>query len=125
VGQEKEKEEEVTPEMIVYLFIAGCFGILFKIVWDWLISLKKSNGTKEIYQSNGTKEIYQQRMNIFDNGIREICRQRMDMFDNEICRLYERLEKIEEKLETALDKINKKMDEKFELLIKMLTQDRS
>jgi len=49
----------------------------------------------------------------------------MDIFDNEIYKLYERLEKIEEKLEIALDKINKKIDEKFELLIKMLTQERS
>ena len=91
----------MTPEMIVYLFIAGCVGILFKIVWDWLVSLKKPN------------------------GVREVCKQRMDMFDDEIGRLYERLEKLEEKLEITLDKINKKMDEKFELLIKMLTQERS
>jgi len=91
----------VNPETIVYLLIAGCLGILFKIVWDWLVELKQPD------------------------NIREVCRQRMDMFDDEIGRLYERLEKIEEKLETALDKINKKMDEKFELLIKMLTQDRS
>ena len=106
----------MTSETIVYLLIAGVFGLLFKIVWDWLVSLKKSNEIKEINQ---------QRINMFDNGIKAVCKQRMDMFDDEICRLYERLEKIEEKLETALDKINKKMDEKFELLIKMLTQDRS
>jgi tetrahydromethanopterin S-methyltransferase subunit G len=49
----------------------------------------------------------------------------MEMLDDEICRLYERLEKIEERLEIALEKINRKIDEKFELLIKMLTQDRS
>jgi len=91
----------VNPETIVYLLLAGCVGILFKIVWDWLVGLKSPN------------------------GVREVCKQRMDMFDDEICRLYERLEKIEEKLETTLDKINKKIDEKFELLIKMLTQERS
>jgi hypothetical protein len=91
----------VNPETVIYLLIAGGFGILFKIVWDWLVGLKSHN------------------------GVREVCKQRMDMFDDEICRLYERLEKIEEKLEIALEKINKKMDEKFELLIKMLTQERS
>ena len=91
----------MNPETIVYLLLAGCVGILFKIVWDWLVGLKSPN------------------------GVREVCKQRMDMFDDEICRLYERLEKIEEKLETTLDKINKKIDEKFELLIKMLTQERS
>lgn len=91
----------MSPETVVYLLIAGCVGILFKIVWDWLIGLKRPN------------------------GIKEVCKQRMDMFDDEICRLYERLEKIEEKLEITLDKINKKIDEKFELLIKMLTQERS
>jgi tetrahydromethanopterin S-methyltransferase subunit G len=80
--------------------IAGCIGILFKIVWDWLVGLKQYN------------------------NIREVCRQRMNIFDDEICRLYERLEKIEEKLEIALDRINKKIDEKFELLIKMLTQEK-
>jgi len=96
----------VSPETVVYLFVSGCILLLFKIVWDWLKSLKNPNGIK-------------------NNGIKEICQQRMKMFDNEICRLYERLEKIEEKLEIALDKINKKMDEKFELLIKMLTQERS
>jgi hypothetical protein len=91
----------VTPETVVYLLIAGGIGILFKIVWDWLIGLKKNN------------------------GIQEICRQRFEIFDDEICRLYERLDKIEEKLEGTLEKINKKIDEKFELLIKMLTQERS
>jgi hypothetical protein len=101
VGQEKEKEGEVNPETVIYLLIAGCVGILFKIVWDWLIGLKSQNGVKAV------------------------CKQRMDMFDGEICRLYERLEKIEEKLEITLDKINKKIDEKIELLIKMLTQERS
>jgi len=89
----------MSPEIIVYLLIAGTIGILFKIVWDWLIALKKPN-----------------------NYVKEICKQRMDMFDDEIVRLYERLEKIEEKLETALEKIDKKIDEKFELLIKMLTR---
>lgn len=91
----------MNPETVIYLLIAGCIGILFKIVWDWLIGLKRPNGVKEV------------------------CKQRMDMFDDEIGRLYERLEKIEEKVEIALDKINKKIDEKFELLIKMLTQERS
>ena len=91
----------MSPETVVYLLIAGCVGILFKIVWDWLIGLKSPHGVKEV------------------------CKQRMDMFDDEICRLYERLEKIEEKLEITSDKINKKIDEKFELLIKMLTQERS
>jgi len=91
----------VTSETVVYLLIAGVIGILFKIVWDWLTGLKRSN------------------------GIREICRQRMDLLDDEICRVYERLDKIEEKLEVALEKINRKIDEKFELLIKMLTQGRS
>jgi chaperonin cofactor prefoldin len=91
----------MNPETVVYLLVAGVIILLFKIVWDWLVSLKKHN------------------------NINEICKQRMDMFDNEIYRLYERLEKIEEKLETTLDKINKKIDEKFELLIKMLTQERS
>ena len=91
----------MSPETVVYLLIAGCVGILFKIVWDWLIGLKSPNGVKEV------------------------CKQRMDMFDDEIYRLNERLEKIEEKLEITLDKINKKIDEKFELLIKMLTQERS
>lgn len=91
----------MNSETVVYLLVAGCILLLFKIVWDWLVSLKKSN------------------------GIKEICQQRMDIFDNEIYKLYERLEKIEEKLEIALDKINKKIDEKFELLIKMLTQERS
>jgi len=91
----------VTPETIIYLLIAGCIGILFKIVWDWLVGLKSQN------------------------GVREVCKQRMDMFDDEISRMYERLEKIEEKLEITLEKINKKIDEKVELLIKLLTQDRS
>jgi hypothetical protein len=91
----------VSPETVIYLLIAGCIGILFKIVWDWLVSLKKNN------------------------GIKEICRHRFEMFDDEICRVYERLEKIEERLEMTLEKINRKIDEKFELLIKMLTQDRS
>lgn len=91
----------MTPETVVYLLVAGCVGILFKIVWDWLTGLKRPNGVKEV------------------------CKQRMDMFEDEICRLYERLEKIEEKLEIALDKINKKIDEKLELLIKILTQERS
>lgn len=91
----------MNPETVIYLLIAGWVGILFKIVWDWLTGLKRPN------------------------GIKEVCKQRMDMFDDEIYRLYERLEKIEEKLEIALDKINKKIDEKFELLIKMLTQERS
>jgi uncharacterized membrane protein (DUF106 family) len=91
----------VTPETVVYLLIAGLIGILFKIVWDWLVGLKRPN------------------------CIKEVCKHRMDVFDDEICKLYERLEKIEEKLEATLEKINKKIDEKFELLIKMLTQDRS
>jgi len=91
----------MTPETVVYLLIAGGIGILFKIVWDWLVGLKKTN------------------------GIKEVCKQRMDVLDDEICRLYERLDKIEEKLEATLEKINRKIDEKFELLIKMLTQDRS
>ena len=91
----------MNPETVIYLLIAGCIGILFKIVWDWLVGLKSPN------------------------GIREVCKQRMEMFDDEICRLYERLEKIEEKLEATLEKINRKIDEKFELLIKMLTQERS
>lgn len=91
----------MNPETVIYLLIAGCVGILFKIVWDWLIGLKRPN------------------------GIKEVCKQRMDMFDNEIYRLYGRLEKNEEKVEIALDKINKKIDEIFELLIKMLTQERS
>jgi hypothetical protein len=91
----------VTPETVVYLLVAGCLGILFKIVWDWLTGLKKSN------------------------SIKEVCKHKMDMFDDEICRMYERLEKLEEKLEATLEKINKKIEEKFELLIKMLTQDRS
>ena len=91
----------MTPETIIYLLIAGCIGILFKIVWDWLVGLKSQN------------------------GVREVCKQRMDMFDDEISRMYERLEKIEEKLEITLEKINKKIDEKVELLIKLLTQDRS
>jgi hypothetical protein len=101
MGQEKEEEEEMNSETVVYLLIAGFMGILFKIVWDWLVSLKRPNGVKEV------------------------CKQRMDMFDDEIYRLYERLEKIEEKLEATLEKLNKKIDEKFELLIKMLTQERS
>ncbi len=91
----------MTPETIIYLFIAGCFGILFKIVWDWLGGLKSQN------------------------GVREVCKQRMDMFDDELSRMYERLEKIEEKLEIALDKINKKIDEKIDLLIKLVTQGKS
>ncbi|MCC6026765.1 MAG: hypothetical protein LM575_07335 [Caldimicrobium sp.] len=91
----------MNSETVVYLLIAGFIGILFKIVWDWLIGLKKNNGMKEI------------------------CRQRFEMFDEEICRVYERLEKIEEKLELALEKLNRKIDEKFELLVKMLTQERS
>jgi hypothetical protein len=91
----------VNPETVVYLLIAGFLGILFKIVWDWLVSLKKPS------------------------GIKEVCKQRMDIFNDEICKLYGRLERIEERLEIALDKINKKIDEKFELLIKMLTQERS
>jgi chaperonin cofactor prefoldin len=91
----------VTPETVVYLLIAGGIGILFKIVWDWLVGLKRPN------------------------GIKEVCKQRMDTLDDDICRLYERLEKIEGKLEATLEKINRKIDEKFELLIKMLTQDRS
>jgi hypothetical protein len=91
----------MSSETVVYLLVAGFIGILFKIVWDWLVGLKKNN------------------------GMREICRQRFEVFDDEICRLYERLEKIEEKLEATLEKINRKIDEKFELLIKMLTQERS
>jgi len=91
----------VTPETIIYLLIAGCIGILFKIVWDWLVGLKSQN------------------------GVREVCKQRMDMFDDEISRMYERLEKIEEKLEITLEKINKKIDEKVELLIKMVIQKKS
>ena len=101
VGKEEEEEEEMNSETVVYLLIAGFVGILFKIVWDWLVSLKKNN------------------------GIQEICRQRFEMLDDEICRVYERLEKIEERLEATLEKINRKIDEKFELLIKMLTQERS
>jgi len=91
----------MTPETIIYLFIAGCLGILFKIVWDWLVGLKSPN------------------------GMREICKYRMETFDDEISRMDERLERIEEKLEITLDKINKKIDEKIELLIKMMTQERS
>jgi len=91
----------MNSETVVYLLIAGFIGILFKIVWDWLVGLKGQN------------------------GIRLVCRQRMDILDEEIYRLYERLEKIEEKLEMTLEKINRKIDEKIELLIKMLTQDRS
>ncbi|DAD54586.1 TPA: hypothetical protein [Aquificae Conch Spring virus] len=91
----------MSSETVVYLLVAGLIGILFKIVWDWLVGLKKNN------------------------NMREICRQRFEMFDDEICRLYERLDKIEEKLEVALENLNRKIDEKFELLIKMLTQNRS
>jgi len=91
----------MNSETVVYLLIAGFLGILFKIVWDWLIGLKGQN------------------------GIKAVCRQRMDMFDEEIYKLYERIEKLEEKLETTFERINKKIDEKFELLIKMLTQERS
>jgi hypothetical protein len=91
----------MSSDTVVYLLVAGFIGILFKIVWDWLVGLKKNN------------------------GMREICRQRFEIFDEEICRLYERLDKIEEKLEMALEKLNKKIDEKFELLVKMLTQERS
>jgi len=91
----------MTPETVTYLLIAGCIGILFKIVWDWLVGLKRQNGMKEI------------------------CKHKMEMFDDEISRMYERLEKIEEKLEITLEKINKKIDEKVELLIKLLTQERS
>lgn len=101
MDKEKEKEIEMTPETVVYLLIAGCIGIIFKIIWDWLISLKKNN------------------------SMREICRHRFEIFDDEICKLYERIERLEMKLETTLDKLNKKIDEKFELLIKMLTKDRS
>jgi hypothetical protein len=101
VGKEKEEEEEMNSETVVYLLVAGFIGILFKIVWDWLVSLKRNN------------------------GMREICRQRFEMFDEEIYTVYERLEKIEEKLELALEKLNRKIDEKFELLVKMLTQERS
>jgi len=101
VGKEKEEVIEMSSDTVVYLLIAGAFGILFKIVWDWLINLKRNN------------------------GMREICRQRFEMFDEEINRVYERLEKIEEKLELALEKLNRKIDEKFELLVKMLTQERS
>ena len=91
----------MNSETIIYLLVAGGVGILFKIVWDWLVGLKSQN------------------------DMREICKHRMEMFDDEISRMYERLEKIEEKLEIALDRIDKKIDEKFELLIKMLTQERS
>ena len=91
----------MSSETVVYLLVAGLIGILFKIVWDWLVGLKKNN------------------------GMREICRQRFEMFDDEVCKLYERIERLEEKLDMALDRINKKIDEKFEMLIKMLTQERS
>jgi len=91
----------MTPETIIYLFIAGGVGIVFKIVWDWLIGLKSPN------------------------GMREICKHRMEMFDDEISRMYERLERIEEKLEITLDRIDKKIDEKIDLLIKMVTQGKS
>jgi hypothetical protein len=101
MGKEKEEVIRMSSDTVVYLLIAGFIGILFKIVWDWLINLKRNN------------------------GMQEICRQRFEMFDDEICRVYERLEKIEEKLEATLEKINRKIDEKFELLIKMLTQERS
>jgi hypothetical protein len=101
VDKEKEEVIKMSSDTVIYLLVAGFIGILFKIVWDWLISLKRNN------------------------GMREICRQRFEMFDDEIYRVYERLEKIEEKLELALEKLNRKIDEKFELLIKMLTQERS
>jgi hypothetical protein len=101
VDKEKEEEEKMNSETVVYLLVVGFIGILFKIVWDWLVNLKRNN------------------------GMREICRQRFEMFDEEISRVYERLEKIEAKLELALEKLNRKIDEKFELLVKMLTQERS
>jgi len=91
----------MTPETIIYLLIAGCVGIVFKIVWDWLVGLKSPN------------------------GVREVCKYRMEMFDDELSRMYERLERIEEKLEITLEKFNKKIDEKIELLIKLVTQERS
>ena len=90
----------MSSETVVYLLVAGLIGILFKIVWDWLVGLKKNN------------------------NMREICRQRFEMFDDEISKLYERIERLEEKLDLALDRINRKIDEKFEMLIKILTQDR-
>jgi hypothetical protein len=91
----------MNSEMVVYLLFAGSIGILFKIVWDWLAGLKGQN------------------------GIKAVCKQRMDKHDEEILKLYERIEKLGEKLETTIEKINKKIDEKFELIIKMLTQERS
>ena len=91
----------MNSETIIYLLIAGCVGIVFKIVWDWLVGLKSPN------------------------GVREVCKYRMEMFDDELSRMYERLERIEEKLEITLEKFNKKIDEKIELLIKLVTQERS
>jgi hypothetical protein len=90
----------MTPEMVVYLLVAGAIGILFKIVWDWFLNLKKSNS----------------------NSIREICSQRFEMCEDEIYKIHDRLEKLEQKLEKALDRLNNKIDEKFELMIKLLTK---
>jgi|GEM_PF-4308341 hypothetical protein len=90
----------MTSETIAYLLIAGAIGILFKIVWDWFLSLKKSNS----------------------NSIREICRQRFEMYEEEFYKIHDRLEKLEQRLEIALDRLNNKIDEKFELIIKILTK---
>jgi hypothetical protein len=90
----------MTPEMVAYLLVAGAIGILFKIVWDWFLNLKKPNS----------------------NSIREICRQKFEMYEEEIYKIHDRLEKLEQKLEMALDRLNNKIDEKFELMIKLLTK---
>jgi tetrahydromethanopterin S-methyltransferase subunit G len=44
------------------------------------------------------------------------------MYEEEIYKIHDRLERLEQKLEMALDRLNNKIDEKFELMIKLLTK---
>jgi len=89
-------------EVIASLLLANFIALIFKIVWDWLKIRKENNAVDDCLKKYN------------------VCSAKFDLHWKEIQNLYDRLEKIQHRLEEKINTLSIKLEEKFNYLVRLL-----